>query len=613
MAERNKMKDMPVNKLMIQMGIPMILSMALQAVYNIVDSAFVGNMRVGSEAALNALTLVFPVQMLMVAVGIGTGVGTNALLARTLGQGNSKKAAKVAGNSLFLGVIIYVVCLLFGIFGVRAYISSQTVDAEVLEMGVSYLRICCVISFGIIFFSLFEKLLQATGRSLYSTIGQVVGAVVNIILDPVMIYGIGPCPEMGVEGAAYATVIGQVASAVLLLIFHIRLNREFRHGVKYMKPDAGVIKEIYAIGLPAIIAQALMSIMVYVMNLILKFNPSAQTAYGLFYKVQQFVLFLAFVLRDAITPIIAFAYGMRNKKGIQDGIKYGLIYTIALMILGIGITEIFSGAFATLFNAGQSREYFIGAMRVISVSFLFAGINVAYQGIYQALDGGLESLVISFLRQLIIILPLAGIFSLFVRNGQMGISLIWWAFPVTEVIVCLVEEVAKKLGIAYYDKNIISHIAEESGLSPDYIQEKAELSPKKGLFAYALVGRDITGKSVEDMVYEAQRKVILDLAGKEPCVIIGRNADFILKDRDDVLNVFIHGDMPEKIQRITHLYNVGEQEAVKMMADTDKRRMANYNFYTEQNWGKASNYMLCLNSSEIGYDKCEAIIIECSK
>ena len=214
MAESNKMKEMPVNKLMVQMGIPMILSMALQAVYNIVDSAFVGNMRVGSEAALNALTLVFPVQMLMVAVGIGTGVGTNALLARTLGQGNSKKAAKVAGNSLFLGVIIYVVCLLFGIFGVKAYISSQTVDAEVLEMGVSYLRICCVISFGIIFFSLFEKLLQATGRSLYSTIGQVVGAVVNIILDPIMIYGIGPCPEMGVKGAAYATVISRVIELV---------------------------------------------------------------------------------------------------------------------------------------------------------------------------------------------------------------------------------------------------------------------------------------------------------------------------------------------------------------------------------------------------------------
>ena len=403
MAERNRMKEMPVNKLMVQMGIPMILSMALQAVYNIVDSAFVGNMKEGSEAALNALTLVFPVQMLMVAVGIGTGVGTNALLARTLGQGNSKKAAKVAGNSLFLGVIIYAVCLLFGI----------------------------------IFFSLFEKLLQATGRSLYSTIGQVVGAVVNIILDPIMIYGIGPVPEMGVEGAAYATVIGQVASAVLLFIFHTKLNKEFAHGTKYMKPEGGIIKEIYSIGLPAIIAQALMSIMVYVMNLILKFNPSAQAAYGLFYKVQQFVLFLAFGLRDAITPIIAFSYGMGSKKRIKDGIKYGLIYTIALMILGVLITEIFPGAFATLFNAGLSREYFIGAMRIISISFLFAGINVAYQGIYQALDGGIESLVISLLRQLVIILPLAGIFSIFVRNGQMGVSLIWWAFPITEFIACL--------------------------------------------------------------------------------------------------------------------------------------------------------------------------------
>ena len=402
MTENNKMREMPVYKLMIQMGIPMILSMALQAVYNIVDSAFVGNMKEGSEAALNALTLVFPVQMLMVA--IGTGVGTNALLARTLGQGDSKKAAMVAGNSLFLGVIIYVICFLFGIVGVNAYISSQTANPEVLSMGTSYLKICCVLSFGIVFFSLFEKL---------------------------------PVPKMGVEGAAYATVIGQIASAVLLFVFHIKLNKEFEHGFKYMKPDGKIIKEIYAIGLPAIIAQALMSIMVYVMNLILKFDASAQTAYGLFYKVQQFVLFLAFGLRDAITPILAFAYGMRSKKRIQDGMKYGIIFTIGLMILGIFITEVFSGQFAALFNAGSSREYFVGAMRIISISFLFAGINVAYQGIYQALDGGMESLVISLLRQMIIILPLAEIFSVLVKNGQAGVSLIWWAFPITEFAACL--------------------------------------------------------------------------------------------------------------------------------------------------------------------------------
>ena len=243
---------------------------------------------------------------------------------------------------------------------------------------------------------------------------------------------------MGVKGAAYATVIGQVVSAILLFVFHMKLNREFEHDTKYMKPDGGIIREIYAIGLPAIIAQALMSIMVYVMNLILKFSPSAQTAYGLFYKVQQFVLFLAFGLRDAITPIIAFSYGMHSKKRIKDGIRYGLLYTIVLMVIGVAITEIFPGEFAALFNAGASREYFIGAMRIISISFIFAGINVAYQGIYQALDGGMESLVISLLRQLIIILPLAGIFSFFVRGGHIGVSLIWWAFPITEVTACVV-------------------------------------------------------------------------------------------------------------------------------------------------------------------------------
>ena len=287
-------------------------------------------------------------------------------------------------------------------------------------------------------------IIRADGSPRYAMIATLSGAILNIILDPIMIYGIGPVPEMGVEGAAYATVIGQISSALLLFVFHIKLNKEFEHEFKYMKPEGRIIKEIYSIGLPAIIAQALMSIMVYVMNLILKFSPSAQTAYGLFYKVQQFVLFLAFGLRDAITPIIAFAYGMGSKKRIKDGIKYGLAYTMALMILGIAITEVFPGAFATLFNAGESREYFIWAMRIISISFIFAGINVAYQGIYQALDGGIESLIISLIRQLVLILPLAGIFSIFVRNGQMGVSLIWWAFPITEIVACLVGYVFLK-------------------------------------------------------------------------------------------------------------------------------------------------------------------------
>lgn len=434
MEENNKMKNEPVNKLMLQMGVPMILSMALQAVYNIVDSAFVGNMKEGSEAALNALTLVFPIQMLMVALAIGTGVGVNALLARTLGQRNREKASKVAGNGLFLATVIYIICVLFGLFGIKAYISSQTSDALVLSMSVDYLRICCLLSFGVVFFSIFEKLLQATGCSLYSTIGQVTGAIINMILDPILIYGF----NLGVQGAAYATVIGQILSALLLAVFHMRLNKEFDHGLTYTKPNKRIIKEIYSIGLPAIIAQALMSLMVYAMNLILKFDASAQTAYGLFYKVQQFVLFMAFGLRDAITLIIAFSYGMQNKKRVKDGIKYGLIYTIVLMVAGTLITELFPNFFATLFNAGQSRIYFISAVRIISISFVFAGINIAFQGVYQALNGGMESLVVSLLRQAILILPLAWGFSKLVIQYDMDVSLIWYAFVITEVLSCVV-------------------------------------------------------------------------------------------------------------------------------------------------------------------------------
>lgn len=434
MEENNKMKNEPVNKLMLQMGVPMILSMALQAVYNIVDSAFVGNMKEGSEAALNALTLVFPIQMLMVALAIGTGVGVNALLARTLGQRNREKASKVAGNGLFLATVIYIICVLFGLFGIKTYISSQTRNALVLSMSVDYLRICCLLSFGVVFFSIFEKLLQATGRSLYSTIGQVTGAVINMILDPVLIYGF----NLGVQGAAYATVIGQILSALLLVVFHMRLNKEFDHGLTYTKPNKRIIKEIYSIGLPAIIAQALMSFMVYAMNLILKFDASAQTAYGLFYKVQQFVLFMAFGLRDAITPIIAFSYGMQNKQRVKNGIKYGLIYTIVLVVAGTLITELFPNFFATLFNAGQSRIYFISAVRIISISFVLAGINIAFQGVYQALNGGMESLVVSLLRQAILILPLAWGFSKLVIQYDMDVSLIWYAFVITEVLSCVV-------------------------------------------------------------------------------------------------------------------------------------------------------------------------------
>lgn len=264
----SKMGTIPVKKLIISMGLPVVISMMLQALYNIVDSAFVSNMD-GGESALNALTLAFPVQMLMVAIGIGTGVGVNVLLAKSLGQQNRKKASEVAGNAIFLGIIITLVFMIFGIFGVKFYIFTQTDNPVISAMAVKYLRICCLASFGIVFFNIFEKLLQATGLTVHSTIAQISGAVINIILDPVMIYGLLGCPAMGVAGAAYATVIGQIASFLIALFFHFRSNKSIDKSPRYIKPHGNLIKKIYAVGLPAIAAQALMSFMTYGINIIL--------------------------------------------------------------------------------------------------------------------------------------------------------------------------------------------------------------------------------------------------------------------------------------------------------------------------------------------------------
>ena len=439
-AKTDKMGCMPVNKLMLTMGLPMIISMVLQALYNIVDSAFISNMAENGEAALTALTLAFPMQMLMVAIGIGTGVGTNALLAKSLGQGNKEKASKVAGNSQFLALIIYIVFLLFGIFGVRFYISTQTTNELIYSMGVDYLTICCVVSPGIVFFSVYEKLLQACGHSMFSTIAQIAGAITNIILDPIMIYGLLGCPEMGVKGAAYATVIGQCVSWILALIFHLKVNKDIMKKRKYFKPSVSVIKGIYSIGLPAIIAQALMSIMTYGLNIILgTVGENLVTAYGLYYKIQQFILFAAFGLRDAITPIVSFSHGMGSKSRIRDGIKYGLLYTFIIMVIGTAIVEIFAGPLARVFGlSGETEVLCISAMRIISISFIFAGVNIALQGVFQALDGGPESLIISLCRQLIFVLPGAWIFAQIVLKSSGPMWLLWTTFPIAEIVTAVI-------------------------------------------------------------------------------------------------------------------------------------------------------------------------------
>lgn len=447
-GKQDKLRTQPVRKLLLTMGIPMILSMMLQALYNIVDSAFVSNMPETGDAAFTALTIAFPVQMLIIAISIGTGVGVNVLLSRYLGEGDREEASRTAGNGVFLAACIYVVFLLFGLFGARFYVGTQTANETVRTMAVNYLRICCIFSFGNSFFAIYEKMLQATGRSTFSTIGQIAGAAANIVLDPIFIYdwGLG----LGVEGAAWATVIGQILSLVLDAVFHFRFNREVSNNVKYLKPSGKLIGRIYAIGLPAIIAQALMSVMTYGMNIILggvdrSFYPDGEispyvNAYGLYYKIQQFILFAAFGLRDAITPVISYAYGMGSRKRVKDGIKYGMLYTAVVMLVGTLLLETCASPLLKVFGglSGEAQELCISAMRVISVSFLFAGICVALQGVFQATGGNLQSLVISVLRQAALVLPVAYGFSVAVKSGAAGGWLIWVTFIISEAITAAV-------------------------------------------------------------------------------------------------------------------------------------------------------------------------------
>lgn len=445
----NKMGTEKISKIMLSMGIPMILSMVLQACYNIVDSMFVArianynHIEHAGEYAVNALTLAFPVQMLIVAFGIGTGVGVNALLAKTLGEKNQNKVAFVAGNGVMLGMIIYAVFFVLGLFGIDFYLKTQTTDFIILDMGNTYLKICTLACFGMVMFAIYEKLLQSTGKTVLSTIAQVAGAVTNIVLDPILIFGYLGLPAMGIAGAAWATVIGQVVSMVLAMYFHYRKNTEVKSGLMYLKLKGSIVKEIYVIGLPAIIMQALMSFMTYGVNIIFgAVSTAAVTAYGIFYKIQQFIFFAGFGLRDAITPIVSFNYGLGNQKRVKEGIKYGVIYVEIIMLAGIILLQAFAVPLVGIFGlTNETANLCILAIRIISIGFLFAGGNIALQGVFQALGCGISSLVISLLRLLIIVLPLAYAFSMMANAS----NLIWYAFPIAEGIALLVALILLKI------------------------------------------------------------------------------------------------------------------------------------------------------------------------
>lgn len=433
-VRENKMGVMSENKLLITMSLPMVISMLVQALYNIVDSMFVAQI---SENALTAVSLAFPAQNLMIAVATGTGVGINALLSKSLGEKNFPLANKVAENGVFLAVLSFLGFALLGGFFSRFFFQMQTDIAEIVEAGTDYLIICCVCSFGLFLQVTFEKLLQSTGKTFYTMITQGTGAIINIILDPILIFGLAGFPKMGVAGAAVATVVGQIVAAVMAYFFNRHKNHELHLEIRKYRPSGAIIRKIYGVGVPSIIMASLGSVMTFGMNKILmSFTSTATAVFGVYFKLQSFVFMPVFGLNNGMVPIIAYNYGARKKSRIIKTIKLSICYAVGMMLLGLAAFWIFTPELLSIFNASQTMlEIGVPALRIISLSFLFAGFCICTLSICQALGHGFLSLTVSLIRQLVVLLPTA-----FLLSKIGGLSLVWWAFPFAElfsVALCL--------------------------------------------------------------------------------------------------------------------------------------------------------------------------------
>lgn len=429
MPQENKMGVMPIDRLLLSMSLPMMISMLVQALYNIVDSIFVSRI---NEYALRAVSLAFPIQSLMIAVSVGTAVGINAFLSRTLGEKEYQKANTIAANGVFVELMSYVVFALVGIFASRPFFASQTAIEQVREYGTAYLTICCTAGIGIFMQVTFERLLQSTGRTFYAMITQGVGAIINLIMDPILIFGYFGMPEMGVAGAAAATVLGQIAAAVLAIVFNVKVNREIHLSFRGFRPDKKLIAGIYRVGIPSIIMQAIGSVMTYGMNLILEAFGTAQTVFGIYFKLQSFIFMPVFGLNSGMVPIIAYNFGAGSKERVVRTMKSSIKYAVGIMLAGLAVMELFPAWLIGLFDAEASSDLLvigIPALRIICLSFCFAGYCIVVGSVFQALGNGVYSMLVSIARQLCVLLPVAWLFSL---SGN--VNLIWWAFPIAELV-----------------------------------------------------------------------------------------------------------------------------------------------------------------------------------
>lgn len=434
--KENKMGIMPVNRLLLSMSLPMMLSMLVQALYNVVDSIFVAQL---SENALTAVSLAFPMQNLLISLAVGLGVGVNATLSRALGQKDLETVNKSAGNGLLLNFLGYLLFLLLGLTVVKPYFLAQTGagEQEILNCGVTYLTICCTLSFGCFMQIMLERLLQSTGKTIYTMITQGIGAVVNIILDPILIFGWFGFPRMEVAGAAVATVTGQMVGAVLSLVFNLKKNHEIHLHPANFIPDRRIIKQILLVGIPSVLMAATGSVMTFAMNKILvAFSTTAVAVFGVYFKLQSFIFMPVFGLNNGMVPIVSYNYGAQKKSRIVKTIRYSIFYAAAIMLAGLAVFQIMPELLLKLFDASEAMiQIGVPALRIISLCFVFASISVVLISVFQALGNGVFSMFISFARQLVFLLPSAYLLS---KIGT--VDAVWWAFPIAEIaalIICI--------------------------------------------------------------------------------------------------------------------------------------------------------------------------------
>lgn len=448
--EENKMGVMPINKLILSMSLPIMISMLVQALYNIIDSIFVSKI---NENALTAVSMAFPIQNLMIAVGAGTAVGVNALLARALGAKDFKKVNKIAVNAVFLLVLSYILFALIGIFGMDLFYRSQTDIEEIITYGKQYMITCCCFSFGIFTQLIFERLLQATGKTIYTLFTQGTGAIINIILDPIMIFGLFGFPKLGVTGAALATITGQIIAGILAVVFNHLKNHEVKIHLAGFRPDGDIIKQIYGIAVPSIVMQAIGSIMTYGMNCILmSFTATATAVFGVYFKLQSFIFMPVFGMNNGVIPILAYNYGAGKKERVLSTMKKSIIYAIIIMVAGLIVFQIFPQPLLGLFHASDTMVALgIPALRIISLSFVFAGFCIGCGSVFQALGKATYSLWVSIARQLVVLLPAA---YLLAQTGN--VNMVWWSLPIAE----LMSLAMSLLFLSRINKKIISHIGE---------------------------------------------------------------------------------------------------------------------------------------------------------